>query len=102
MHQANIDRVEVFESGQLLVGIEGPGEDWYQYVYRAAASVYWNPSLRGFTIAAIKHWSCVAQYAHLVSVVRQELGVELVLSKDIKWSNVAEDEREKIANGSIA
>ena len=43
-----INKVEVNDSGELFLTLEGNGKPMYQYVYREAAGVYWDETLHGF------------------------------------------------------
>jgi hypothetical protein len=102
MNHETVKHIEALDSGELLIAIEGQGNSGYQYVYREAAGVYWSPSLCGFKSTPMKEWSCSQWYAHIVAVVRQGLGVELTLADHVTWSNIAEEDRVKIRNGSNA
>lgn len=87
-----INRIEVLDSGELLLGLEGQGDLGYQHVYRAAAGVYWDSLLNGFKSTRVKGWSCVQWVEQIVSTLEAELGVGVVLSEVVNWSGVPETE----------
>ena len=91
-----INKVEVIESGEILLGLESNGKPMYQYIYREAAGVYWDETLHGFKSTELKEWSCSKWFAHIVSVVKSGLGVELRLSTNASWKNVPEKDKEEI------
>ena len=91
-----INRVKVLDTGELLLGLEGSGSSMYQYVYREAAGVYWDQAHRGFKSTPMKEWSCSQWYKQIVSVVRSELSVGLLLAKHVTWSGVTEHEKAEI------
>ena len=91
-----IDRVEVLDSGELLVGLAGAGNAAYQHIYRAAAGVSWEPSLRGFKSTPMREWSAARWFAHIVTAVRGEFGLELVLAEVIDWRGVSDLDRRAI------
>jgi hypothetical protein len=90
------DRVELLDSGALFVGLAGTGDPDYQFVYRAAAGVSWDPLLRGFRSEPMREWPAARWFSHIVSVVRSELGVHLVPANDVSWKNLSEPGRSEI------
>ena len=91
-----IDRVELLDTGELLIGLASAGNPGYQHVYRAVAGVSWDPSMRGFRSSPIRLWSVPQWYAHVVSIVREELGVELGLGEAVSWCKITERDRQGI------
>lgn len=91
-----VNRIEVLKTGELLLGLKGLGRPMYQYVYRAASGVYWDESKHGFKSTPIREWTCSKWYKHIVSVVRGELGVEILLAEHVLWSGVPENDRVEI------
>lgn len=96
MDNETINRIEVLDTGELLLGLDGQGKSMYQYVYREAAGVYWDQSRHGFKSTPMKEWTCSQWYQQIVSVVRSGLGVELSLADHVAWSNVPENEKAEI------
>ena len=91
-----INKIEVTDSGELLLGIKGKGNPMYQHVYREAAGVYWDATLCGFKSTELKEWSCSKWFSHIVSIVKSGLGVELKLSNKILWKNIPEKDKSEI------
>ena len=99
MEQETIIRIEVLDTEELLIVLEGQGKPAYQFVYREAAGVYWDKKRHGFTSTPIREWSCSQWFIHIVGVVRSALGVDLVLSPDLTWRNVPEQQKAEILSG---
>ena len=95
MSREKINRIEVLDTGELFLGIEGQGKPTYQHVYREAAGVYWDAVRHGFKSTPIRDWSCSQWYKQIISVVRY-IGVDLVLADYVTWAGVSEDEKAKI------
>lgn len=91
-----IDRVEVLDTGELLLGLKSAGNPIYQYVYREAAGVYWDQNRRGFKSTPMKEWSCSQWFNQIVDIVRTGLGVELILDTNVFWFNIPDREKERI------
>lgn len=91
-----IDRVELLDTGELLIGLASEGTAEYEHVYRAAGGVNWDRSMRGFRSSPIRQWSLPQWYVHVVSIVRDELGVDLELGDAVSWRNIPERDRQDI------
>ena len=96
MKQETINRVEVFDTGELFLGLESQGQPVYEYIYRAAAGVYWDQDKIGFKSTPMKEKTCFQWFRHIVDAVRSELGVELKLGTDVIWLNVPAQQKEEI------
>lgn len=96
MDREAINKVEVLDTGELLLGIESPGKPIYQYIYRAGAGVQWDQGKNGFKSSAMKEWSCSKWFKQIVEAVRSELGVALTLSANVVWLNVTEQQKAEI------
>ncbi len=68
-----INKVEVLETGELLLGFESQGKSMYQFAYREAAGVYWDESRNGFKSTEMKEWACHEWFRHMVKIVRSGL-----------------------------
>ena len=86
-----------------MVGLEGGGSPSYQYVYRAAAGVYWDDNVRAFKLDTkndkrFAHW-----FAHLSKVLKDEMNVQLHVGGQTAWTNVPNDVRREIelSNGRL-
>ena len=102
MEREIINSITVNDSGELLLSVESSGKSMYQYIYREAAGVYWDQEHCGFKSTPVTDWSYSKWFSHLVSVVNSGLGVELLLSKQVQWINVPEnDQREIVQNHAI-
>lgn len=99
MDLETIIRVEVLDTGELLLGLKGQGKPIYQYVYREAAGVYWDEQRHGFKSTPMKEWSCSKWFFQIVGVVQSSLGVELCLGTEVAWLNITAEERAVIEHG---
>ena len=96
MNDETINRIELLDTGELLLGLESQGKPEYQYVYREAAGVYWDQKRHGFKSTPLKEKTCSHWYKHINNAVQSELGIELKLAENVFWSNVPEQEKEAI------
>jgi hypothetical protein len=96
-----ISRIEVLDTGELLLGLESKGKGMYQHIYREAAGVYWDPDRSGFKSTPMQEWSCSKWFAHVVSVVRAGLELKLVLGESVAWSNVPDQEKLEIEKANV-
>jgi hypothetical protein len=96
MESETINKIELMDSGELLLGLEGNGKPMYQYIYREAAGVYWDENLHGFKSTELKEWSCSKWFSHIVGIVKSGLDVELSLSSKATWKNIPEKDKEEI------
>ena len=88
-----INRIEILETGELFLGLEGKGKADYQYVYREAAGVYWDPKLRGFKSTELKEWTPAQWFLHMIDIVRMGVGVELVFGESIQWKGITDQDK---------
>lgn len=91
-----INRIEILDTGELFLGLEGQGKGMYQYVYREAAGVYWDPTLKGFKSTELREWTPSQWFVHMVEIVRIGVGVRLVLRDAIQWNGISESEKAAI------
>ncbi|WP_345986464.1 hypothetical protein WCX49_04895 [Sulfurimonas sp. HSL-1656] len=100
MRHETIKRIELLDTGELLLGLESQGKPEYQYVYRDAAGVYWDQERHGFKSTPLKEWSCSQWYKQICDVVQSSLDIELKLAKNVLWSNVPAEEQEEIKHAN--
>ncbi len=99
MISETIDVVEIAETGDLVLRIRGNGSPSYQYVYRAAAGVYWDNEMHLFRFSP-KDDEYAKWFGHILNVTRSEMNLELTLSKNAAWENVPAVVREEIESHS--
>ncbi|MDM7921189.1 MAG: hypothetical protein QUS14_02725 [Pyrinomonadaceae bacterium] len=96
-----INRIEILDSGELFLGIESEGNEMYQYVYREAAGVYWDPILKGFKSTDLKDWTPSKWFFHIVEIAQIGVGVNLILRDSIRWKGIPDlDKKEILAANS--
>lgn len=95
MTEEIISEVKVLDSGKLLLVLKSGGDDTYQYIYREAAGVHWEPAEKGFISTEPKKWSHSEWFLHIAKVAKQ-FGVNLKLSNETKWSGISEKEKKQI------
>lgn len=86
-----IANVAISDTGELLLVLEGGGDPSYQFVYRAGAGVYWEPSIGSFKSTQRKDWPYSEWFERMLRAVRSELGLKLVLGENTTWTNVPPD-----------
>ncbi|KQN75302.1 hypothetical protein ASF04_04235 [Duganella sp. Leaf61] len=97
MQLETVSNIEIAADGSLLVvGLESGVSQSYQYVYRAAAGVYWDDNVRAFKLDTkndkrFAHW-----FAHVCKVLEEEMNVRLHLGNRTAWTNVPNDVRSEI------
>ncbi len=93
-----INSVEITQSGELLLILEGGGKASYQYVYREVSGVYWDNKKGGFhSNKAPISWSYSDWFTHIVTIVKS-IGIELELSPIATWKNISEHAKSEIVN----
>ena len=97
----DISSVELSEDGDLFLQLESGGSPSYQYVYRAAAGVYWDQERAAFRFATKKDGQCGKWFAHIVSIAGEEMGLCLQLSCNVTWKNVPNEVRDEIQRAAI-
>lgn len=92
-----IRKIEAADDGRTRVYPETVSSV-FEYVYRAAAGVYWNKELRCFESSNPNHWD---NWGHrewlmqIISAVNSELGERLILTDETIFdSNILEFEGE--------
>ena len=68
----------------------------YQYVYREAAGVYWDPKLKGFKSTELKDWTPSKWFVRIIEIARIGVGVDLILRDSIRWNGISDLEKETI------
>jgi hypothetical protein len=101
MDTETISRIEVLDTGELLLGLESKGNGDYQYVYREAAGVYWDADQSGFKSTPMREWSYSKWFTHIVGVVQSGLGLKLVLGESVAWRNVPDQEKSEIEKANV-
>lgn len=97
MDRETITKIYINDADELVLSLGSNGNSIYQYVYRAAAGVYWDQENHGFKSTPMKKdRSFFLWYNQIVSVVKSELGVELVLDKNVSCENIPENDQAEI------
>jgi hypothetical protein len=96
MEAEEISKVEIVESGEMYVILKSGGNPMYHHIYREAAEVYWDESMKGFKSPPPRKWSYSDWYEHIVSVAASGLGISLYLTNNTIWQNVPESTMSEI------
>jgi hypothetical protein len=102
MRDIAIEKIEVNDTGQLLVvPCIAPGED-YRFIYRDASFVRWNDKLRClYTTPEMGPYGVIKQFTQIISAVKDEYGDNLLITETTQLVNVPsniEDELRKTNN----
>lgn len=83
-----VSNIEIANGGELLLRLASGGRPEYQYVYRAAAGVYWDQEQYAFKLAARADDGYANCFAHILKILEDEMGLQLRLSDKVTWINV--------------
>ncbi len=93
--------IEIAIGGELLLRLANRERPSYQYVYRAAAGVYWDQKQHAFKFSARAGDDYVKWFAPILKILEDEMGLQLRLSEEVKWTNIADEAKEKILRIAI-
>ena len=99
MNSECVNRIEMLETGELFLGIANDGKSVYQYIYREAAGVYWDPKRKGFKSTELKNWTVPQWFAHIVETVQAGLRVQLFLGEEVAWKKISDSDKLLIQAG---
>ena len=91
-----ISNVELTADGTLRLRLMSVGSSSYQYIYRAAAGVYWNPAVNAFEFATRNEGQIDQWFWHVSHAVLEELGVRLQLDIGVTWTNIPVEVRSSL------
>jgi hypothetical protein len=81
----------VYADGCLHLVLASDGEDAYQYIYREAKSVYWDPDRKSFKCSTSIPGLPIAQLLTYVARITNEFGVTLDFSSSPEFVDVPDD-----------
>ena len=92
------DRIEEIGIDALGVLYVRPGSDDYEFIYRAGLGVYWDrdrkillaPKLHETTF---RDQTLADTFKFVVRAAKEELGIKLIASSAMVWTNVTDDLR---------
>jgi hypothetical protein len=96
MPKLEVAEVSIHEDGRLLIRPRD-ALDGFQYVYRAAAEVSWDPDEGCFVCPTPREWSYVRWFQHAREVIQSELGCDLEITGGTSWKNVTDVLRDEIS-----
>ena len=96
MQTLEVAEISIHEDGRLLIR-PTEANDGYQYVYRAAAEVSWDPALASFVCPTPREWSYLRWFQHAREAIRSELGCDLQVTGRTSWRNVGDALRAEIS-----
>ena len=96
-----ISGVKLSEIGDLRLQLASGGNSSYQYVYRAASGVHWDPENRAFKFATKNDGQCAKWFVHIVKVAESEIGLHLRLGADVTWDNVSDAEKDAMKQSKL-
>lgn len=84
-----VSNIEIASTdGLLVVRLASGGKPSYQYVYRAAAGIYWDNDTGAFKFKTKSDTRFVHWFAHLCEVLEDEMDLRLRLDGRTTWTNV--------------
>ena len=69
-----------------------PGEG-YEFIYRMASGVRWNPERRAFVVFEPKEMSAAWWFRQIVTAVQSEYGHRLELRQETRWTDIPQEVR---------
>lgn len=95
MNTEIINRIEILDSGELILILESGGDAGYQHIYREAAEVYWDKELKGFKSPKPRECSYLEKYLHIVKVAGN-CNILLFLNTSTEFKNISSSIKEEI------
>ena len=96
MARIPVEEIRIDESGRLHLHPRlAEGSD-YEFVYRAAMEVYWDPVSASLFSPVPRERSYLDWFRQIVAAVRSEYGDRLAVSGRTQWTNVPGDLRREI------
>ncbi|MBR7801597.1 hypothetical protein KDM90_16415 [Undibacterium sp. FT137W] len=83
-----LEIVKRLSDGKILLKLKSGGKPSYQYVYRAAAGVYWSEHESSFTFDAQSNSDPKDSVEHVRRVVRDEMKILLLADAGTVFENV--------------
>ncbi|MBY0573089.1 MAG: hypothetical protein K2P84_05370 [Undibacterium sp.] len=83
-----VSNIEISNGGELLLRLASSGRPAYQYVYRAAAGVYWDQEQYAFKLAARADDDYAKWFAHILNILEGEMGLQRRLPDEVTWINI--------------
>ncbi len=91
-----VSNIEITDDGEIVIALESGGKASYQYVYRAAAGVYWDQDGKAFRFATKKDGLYAKWFAHILNVLDDEMTLQLRLARVVTWTGVSNEVRDEI------
>lgn len=91
-----VSNIEITDEGVIVIALESGGKPSYQYVYRAAAGVYWDQDRKAFEFATKNDGFYAKWFAHMLNVLDDEMGLKLRLAKVVTWTGVSDVVRDEL------
>lgn len=68
----------------------------FQYIYRSATEVHWDDNIGVLYSPKPREWSYLDWYKHMINVVQTEYEIDLKLTKNTRWVNIAPNLQDQI------
>lgn len=99
MRELLADEVAIDALGRLIVRPVLPSGEEFEFIYRAAMQVAWDPVGRCLVTPIPQEWSSARWFKQVADALRGEYHRCLVVSADTRWSNVPPLTRAEIEAG---
>jgi hypothetical protein len=91
-----VSNIEITDKGVIVIALESGGKPSYQYVYRAAAGVDWDPHGKAFRFDTKNDGRYAKWFAHILNVLDSEMGLQLRLARGVTWTAVPDEVRAEL------
>lgn len=95
MTEDAISEVGISEEGGLYVR---PSSATFEYIWRAAMEVHWDPHRRRLFGPTPREWTYVDWFKQIVAAAADEYGTQLRLTPETAWTNTPDAVRTEIAS----
>lgn len=82
----------------LLVIPKTESHEMYEYIYRAANGLRWNPEHHAFCAYEPKRWEPEELLQHIAATVVGELGEQLHFTQQTSWHGISPELERKLRN----
>ena len=102
MAKVNITEIRIDSSGRLLIHPALDAGQTFEFIYRAAVGVNWEPESNSLVAPPPKEWSYLDWYENVLPAVASEYRDQLILTSKTRWTNIPADLRSQIEESSAS
>jgi len=85
MNTDEISKIIIDSNGKIRIY---PVKNKFTMIYRSAAEVHWDPNDNALHSPKPREWNYCDWFSHILSVVRDEYGIKLLITNATAWENI--------------